>query len=236
MLRTRRSIPAALTATLLSVTAVAGCGASSHPRANPTTVAPTAVTTMTPTTTTSPAAATVPTLPASTTTGPTSTGPGGGAPGSPSTTAASGGQCLAATLSGSFTIILGSAGAGHVSARVVLTNTGTATCRTGGYVGMQLLGAGGTHLPTTVVRDAALAVTALTMTPGSSVSAVARFSPDIPGPADTQTGPCQPVAASTLVTPPNDTHQIVAHGPGSSVCESGTIDMQALQGGANAGG
>ena len=82
-------------------------------------------------------------------------------------------------LSGSFLIIPGSAGAGHIEARVVLTNTSAAACTTFGYVGLLLLGASDTPLPTHVVRVPGSAPT-ITLGPGASASAVTRFSPDIP--------------------------------------------------------
>jgi hypothetical protein len=100
---------------------------------------------------------------------------------------------------------------------------------------MQLLSATGASLPTNVVRDPAVPPAILTVAPGAAVSAVARFSPDIPGPGDSQTGVCQPMATRTLVIAPNDTAQLSVPGPQSSVCEQGTIDVRALQSGATAG-
>lgn len=191
------------------------CGSSAHRGASGST------------STSSPAATTVPeTTPStasSTTAVPVTT---------PGTTAVA--ECTAAGMRGTFSEIPGTHSAGHVEARVVLTNTATTPCATGGYVGMQLLGSGGAHLPTNVVREPGT-VTQILLAPGQSASAVAQYSPDIAGQGDSTGTSCQPVAVNTQVTPPNDTHQLVAPGPGSPVCESGTIDMRPLQSGADAG-
>jgi hypothetical protein len=142
--------------------------------------------------------------------------------------------CTVENLKGSFAVIPGSASAGHLEARVVLTNSSSAPCRTFGYVGMQLLDANGTPLPTNVVRQPGTIQT-LTLNPGQSASAVTQFSPDVPGQGDSTTGTCQPTAQSTEVTPPNDTRFMVVPGPGQPVCERGTIDLRPLQAGATAG-
>jgi hypothetical protein len=204
----------------LSAVLLAGaCGGSSKPATSPTTTASTTATTsaVTPTTTPSTTAAPPTTAAAATTT----TTPGVA-------------RCVASKLKGSFLVIPGSAGAGHVEARVVLTNISSAPCTTFGYVGMQLLGASDTPLPTHVVRSPG-SEPAITLAPGGSASATARFSPDIPGPGDAPSGACQPVAQGTEITPPNDTHFVVAPGLMSSVCSQGTIDLNPLQAGANAG-
>ncbi|MGI8493486.1 MAG: DUF4232 domain-containing protein [Acidimicrobiales bacterium] len=138
-------------------------------------------------------------------------------------------------MTATFTIIPGSAGAGHVEGRIVLVNVGTNPCRTGGYVGVQLLGASDTPLPTKVVRDTGTPVTTIVVPAGGAASALVRFSPDVPGPGDNPGPSCQPVASGSEITPPNDTSFVIAHGPQSSVCEQGTLEVRALQAGGNAG-
>ena len=142
--------------------------------------------------------------------------------------------CVSADLSATFAVIPGSAGAGNVVARIVLTNKSAAPCSTGGYVGLQLLGAGGTQLPTHVER-ASGSLSVMTVAPGTSVSATARYSPDVAGTGDNQSGMCQPVASSSEVTPPNDTAFVIAQGPGTSVCQQGTMSVSPLQVGSQAG-
>ncbi|MGH9121805.1 MAG: DUF4232 domain-containing protein, partial [Acidimicrobiales bacterium] len=140
-------------------------------------------------------------------------------------------QCQPAQLSGSFATIVGSAGAGNIEARLVLTNMSPSTCVTGGYVGMQLLGTGGAVLPTNVVRVTTSPTVTITLAPGDSTNAVARYSPDVPGVGDSQTGQCQPVAYTAEVTPPNDTTHLTVDGPGTSVCEKGTLQFGPVQAG-----
>ncbi|MHB1534842.1 MAG: DUF4232 domain-containing protein, partial [Acidimicrobiales bacterium] len=153
----------------------------------------------------------------------------------PNGTANATATCVAADLRGSFADIPGSNGAGNVVARIVLTNTSAAPCATGGYVGLQLLGTGGTKLPTKVVRQSGSVVT-ITLAPGASASASARYSPDVPGRGDSQTGPsCQPVAASSEIIPPGGTAFLTVAGPNTPVCESGTLALTPLQAGTTAG-
>lgn len=194
---------------------LAGCSSSSSPKAHGTTP---------------PTSSSSTTASSSTASVPSSSPPTGGST-VPSTSVP---ICTVQNLKGSFSVIPGSAAAGHVEARVVLTNSSSATCRTFGYVGMQLLDSGGVPLPTDVVRQPGTTQT-VTLNPGQSTSAVAQFSPDIPGQGDSTTGNCQPVAQSTRITPPNDTRFFVVQGPGQSVCERGTIDLRPLQPGATAG-
>jgi hypothetical protein len=213
-----------LAALAVLVGGLASCGGSSRsstPTTAPTTSAPAGSGT---TSATSPA-----------TTASSATSASTATPTTPGTTVPSIPACRSADFTGQFSVIPGSAGAGHIEARLVLTNHTARTCRTGGYVGVGLVSATGASLPTKVVRDTAIAAATLTVAPGASISALARFSPDIPGPGDSQTGACQPVATHSLVIAPNDTSQISVPGPQSSVCEQGTIDLRALQSGATAG-
>ena len=152
----------------------------------------------------------------------------------PTTAAAESTMCVASELRGSFREIPASASAGHVEARLVLTNASASPCRTYGYAGMRLLDAAGRSLPTNVVREPGAEETVL-LAPGASTPAAGRFSPDIAGPGDSSTGPCQPVAVRTEVTPPDDTQQLVVPGPGVPVCEKGTLDLSPPQVGAGAG-
>lgn len=113
----------------------------------------------------------------------------------------------------------------------MLTNSSHVACRTFGYVGMQLLDANGTPVPTNVVRQPG-SVATIVLAPGESASAITQFSPDIPGQGDSTGATCQPTAQSTEITPPNDTRFFVAQGPAQPVCERGTIDLRPLQAGA----
>ena len=204
--RTRRAMPALV---LLAAVVLAGCG-SGKPSSAPTTTAHS-------TTTTTPLPTTTPTTAAPATTS--------------TTKVAAIGPCQPAQLTGSFATIVGSAGAGNIEARLVLTNVSSSICTTEGYVGMQLLGTGGALLPTNVVRVTTSAPVPLTLSPGDSMNAVARYSPDVPGVGDNQSGQCQPIAYTTEVTPPNDTTHLVVNGPATSVCEKGTLSIGPLAAG-----
>lgn len=153
---------------------------------------------------------------------PSSTGTGGPA------------VCAPSELAGSFKPVFGTQGAGSVTGRIVLTNTTRQPCLVGGYLGLQLVGAGGSLLPTNVLHAAGTAKS-ITLDPGSAASAAARFSPDIAGPGDSKTGPCQPTSTSTRVTLPNESGYLVVSGPDTPVCERGTLDLTPLQPGSTAG-
>lgn len=150
------------------------------------------------------------------------------------TTAGGPGKCTPATLKGSFAQVPGGESAGHVEAQVALTNTGGSVCTMFGYIGMQLLDASGRHLPTNVVRVPG-AEQAVTLRPGASATVLAQYSADVRGAGDSTSGTCQPVAATTEVTPPDDTQSLVVQGPGTPVCQGGTIDVQPVQASAAAG-
>jgi hypothetical protein len=138
-------------------------------------------------------------------------------------------RCHTSGLSGSFTLVPNSQGAGNEVAKVTLTNTSGTVCHVYGFVGMQLLNAQHQPLPTNVVRDHSLAELIVTLIPNGSASAAARFSPDVPGPGDAQNGQCQPTAAFVEITPPDETtHLVVPVQPATSVCSSGQLRTTSL--------
>ena len=126
-----------------------------------------------------------------------------------STTAAGPTRCATSALSGS---VVGSSGAaGTIETSVALKSTAPGTCVLGGYPGLQLLGAGGAALPTTVVRKGSysftsMAPTTVTVASGQSVYFNIGYS-DVPVGSETT---C-PTSASLEVTPPNAyDHLVVA--------------------------
>ena len=148
-------------------------------------------------------------------------------PSTTSTTAVTSSTCLVGQLSA--TIANPSAGAGQRDATVVFTNTGAQPCTMLGYIGMQLLGAGGT-IPTNVVRTPG-SPALVTLAPGAKASAALQWGA-IAGPGEPSNGPCEPEPQQVQVTPPNETHQIVVPWTGGSVCENGTINTKPVQPGA----
>lgn len=134
--------------------------------------------------------------------------------------------CAAGDLSGVFKTIPGSAGAGQISYELVVTNTSQSDCTVTGLPTMQLLDASGNDLPTH--EDAAhpgqATAALITLQPNGSASAQARFSPDVNGVGDAQSGACQPKAATVRVTIGSGTLDAPAQPP-TSVCEQGALHV-----------
>ena len=132
-------------------------------------------------------------------------------------------QCTGSQLSGTFAVVVGSAGAGQISYALKLTNTSSSSCSFSGLSTVQLLSASRSALPTTTV-DGSLIVDG-EISPGGSVVADARFSPSVPGPGDAQTGPCQPKAYTLVVTLTGGGTVDTPIKPPTSVCKRGTLNF-----------
>jgi len=96
-----------------------------------------------------------------------------------------------------------SAAAGTVEVTVTLRSTASGACTLVGYPGLQLLGAGGAPLPTTVVRGGTFSFTSMApstvvLTSGVSVAFNIGYT-DVPVGGETTCAP----ATSLFVTPPN---------------------------------
>ena len=138
--------------------------------------------------------------------------------------------CGGSDLSGSFSEIPGSAGAGQVSYKLTLTNSSSAACFVSGIPQLQLLDAQGGALPTSVSAEQPGQGTAakITLQPGASAAAEARFSPDVPGTGDSQQpGPCEPVAHQLEITIGGGSATVPVSPP-TSVCERGSLRMALL--------
>jgi hypothetical protein len=141
------------------------------------------------------------------------------------------GPCTGSMLSGTFSAIYGSAGAGSISYALRLTNRSRQACFVSGLAGLRLLGRTGRPLPTRVVPAFRRGLTAVrvVLNPGGRARATARFSPDVPGPGEGVVGPCEPTVYKLLVTPPPGGGQLVARvSPPTPVCEHGRIVLSAL--------
>ncbi|HKB92814.1 MAG TPA: DUF4232 domain-containing protein [Gaiellaceae bacterium] len=179
----------------VAVLAVAGCGA-------------TKTVTVTSTVTT---VRTVTTTPATTSTSTTT-----------KTTAAT--QCAASGLQGSFAGVQGSAGAGQITYRLTLTNTGPTPCYVMGIPQVQLLGTTGAALPTSSSAEPGQpAPQKVALQHGGTATADARFSPDVNGQGDSQTGRCQPTATVLRVTAPGGGTLDAPVQPPTPVCEMGSL-------------
>ena len=120
------------------------------------------------------------------------------------------------------------AGAGQRYVTVVLADTG-GLCQIGGYVGLQLLGAGGVPIPTLVSRNAGPLVS-VTLQPGEKASAPLHWA-GIPLSDEAQSGPCEPQPAQVQITPPDQTQFVTTAWTLDPVCGHGRIDVPPLVGG-----
>jgi uncharacterized protein DUF4232 len=134
--------------------------------------------------------------------------------------------CQGTDLTAAFALIPNSAGAGQIAYTLTVKNSSTSPCSVRGVPRGTLLGATGTALPTHV-RASGGAGTPIVLPPGASATAQARFSPDVAGDGDSQTGACQPTA---------HTFQLIESGgvteapikPPTSVCQQGTLNFEAF--------
>lgn len=119
------------------------------------------------------------------------------------------------------------AAAGNRYAALILTNTSNASCRTFGYVGLQLTGATGTKLPTSVIRESAPGPHGVTLGPGKSAWTRIHWTV-ASGTGEPAAGLCEPQPSRLLVIPPDERTQLSARWPSGSVCEHGKIFVTAL--------
>lgn len=104
--------------------------------------------------------------------------------------------CAASRLTGTFTVLPGSAGAGSITYVLRLKNTSSADCFVSGIPGLTLLDRNGKPLPTHVApaHPGALTAVRVDLAPGGSAKATGRFSPDVPGPGEPPMRACEPTA------------------------------------------
>jgi hypothetical protein len=141
------------------------------------------------------------------------------------TTATAAAPCAADALNGAFTAVRGSAGAGQITYRLRITNRSQAICFVSGLPDVRLLDAQGAELPTQVSPERPGTPTAIrvVMAPGGSAFADARFSPDVPGEGETQTGACEPTATTLRVVAPGGGSFEAPVSPPTPVCEHGAL-------------
>jgi Domain of unknown function (DUF4232) len=132
--------------------------------------------------------------------------------------------CAGMDLSAVFTLISGSAGAGQIGYTLTVKNTSPAPCALHGIPQGTLVAASGTALPTHV-KPAGGSGHQVVLPPGASATAVARFSPDVAGTGDSQSGPCQPVARTFQLSAGGSVVEAQVQPP-TSVCEQGTLNFE----------
>jgi hypothetical protein len=134
-------------------------------------------------------------------------------------------SCKGSQLAGTFAVVPGSAGAGNITYALRLRNTSKATCQVTGLPQGRLIGRHGGKLPTHVraAFPGALAAVLVTLTPGQSTRATARFSPDVPGTGEQTKGSCEPTAYSFRVTGQGGGTTAAKVLPPTPVCEHGRL-------------
>jgi len=140
--------------------------------------------------------------------------------------------CDASQLSGTFKHLPGSEGAGSVSYRLTLLNAARSACFVTGIPGLVLLDKQGKALPTHVHAASPGTATAakVELAPGSAATADARFSPDVPGPGEQHSGPCEKTAYSLTVSPTPGRGSLRAPiSPPTAVCEKGGMSLSLLR-------
>jgi len=137
--------------------------------------------------------------------------------------------CTGSELSGTFAYAPGSQGAGHIAYTLTLTNTSQTSCTIDGLPAAVLLDASGSPLPTHVTGTEGGPL--VNLVPGASAKSTARFSPDVPGSGDSQSGACQPKAYTLQVTPNGGGTVDAPVKPPTSVCERGSLDFDVYAGG-----
>ena len=136
--------------------------------------------------------------------------------------------CTGAMLSGTFKAIPGSPGMGHISYRLSVTNTTSATCFVTGVPQVTLLDRAGKALPTHGRFSGSpgeLTAIMVSLAPGKSAHVTARFSPDVPGPGEPQMKPCEPTAYKLRVAPSGGGSLVAPITPPTMVCEHGSIAL-----------
>jgi hypothetical protein len=135
--------------------------------------------------------------------------------------------CTGDAMSGSFSLVPGSAGAGQVVYRLRVKNASPVACFVSGFPKVQLLGSGGAELPTNETPDQPGTATAerVVLAPDGAATADVRFSPDVPGTGDQTGSQCQP-NATTLRVALGGAPLDVAVSPPTPVCERGTLQYR----------
>ena len=139
--------------------------------------------------------------------------------------------CEGSDLSGTFTGVPGSAGAGNIVYALRLKNTSAADCTVTGIPGLTLLDRRGRRLPTHPfpAHPGALTAVLVTLAPGKTATATARFSPDVPGAGEPVNGRrCEAVAYRLRVRPNGGGTLSAPIRPPTPVCEHGGMSWSVL--------
>jgi len=134
--------------------------------------------------------------------------------------------CQGTQLAATFAEIPHSSGAGQIAYALAVKNTSSSPCSLQGIPQGMLLGATGTPLPTHI-KPAGSRGKLIVLPPGASALAQARFSPDVAGQGDSQSGSCQPQAHTFQLTAAGGVTEAPIKPP-TSVCQQGTLNFEAF--------
>jgi Protein of unknown function (DUF4232) len=146
--------------------------------------------------------------------------------GSTPTFSSSARPCTGAQLTGTFSVVRGSAGAGNITYKLVLKNVSNRMCTLTGLPAGRLLGKTGKPLPTHVraANPGMLTAILVRLAPGKTTFATARFSPDVPGPGEPTAGTkCEPTSWWFRVLGQGGGATKVKLAPPTPVCEHGRL-------------
>jgi hypothetical protein len=141
-------------------------------------------------------------------------------------------SCSGSHLKGSFSVVPGSAGAGNIVYKLVVTNTSQSTCTVTGTPIVKLYSKAGKALPTKITPTFRPGLTAILvrLAPGGSAHATARFSPDVPGVGEPASGrQCEPTAYWLKVTGRSGGSVKLRIRPATPVCEHGGLQLSVYQ-------
>jgi Protein of unknown function (DUF4232) len=135
--------------------------------------------------------------------------------------------CSGTELAAMFSVVPNSAGAGQVAYMLTVKNSSHIACSLQGAPKATLLSETGTALPTHVKAERGRG-RKLVLPPGASALAQARFSPDVAGDGDSQSGSCQPQAHTLELSAEGGGVAEAPIKPPTSVCEQGTLNFEAF--------
>jgi Protein of unknown function (DUF4232) len=138
--------------------------------------------------------------------------------------------CSGVQLTGTFSVVPGSAGAGNIVYALRLENRSAHTCAVTGLPVAQLRNRARKPLPTHVraAFPGALTAVLVRLAPGQTTTAMARFSPDVPGQGEPVAGrQCEPTAYALRVSARGGGSTIVRVKPPTPVCEHGQLQFSA---------
>jgi hypothetical protein len=135
--------------------------------------------------------------------------------------------CTAADLTGNFSVVPGSAGAGNIVYSVHLTDSSSSPCFISGLPAVALLDKNGSPLPTHVSAAQPGQATAarIVLQSGDTAKADARFSPDVPSTGEQQIGACEPKAYILRVTAPGGGTVAAPISQPTAVCGHGLLSF-----------